>query len=181
MHFLLWTEGSHQGPYFDTTECSGENLPNSSCHFPNYKSVFLQTLHHSSVSWKITCLYFFQSNVIHFVQKGTSQKANFWGFWVVGSKFTKFLSFLKQHTSFSSNFASCFRDMRHNSSVPLYLKFFTISTKRAYQNLVKFYVSSWKSNILHFSDGLPLTKSFKVSAKKVLASYLSWHWRVMQS
>ena len=59
MHFLLWTEGSHQGPYFDTTECSGENLPNSSCHFPNYKSVFLQTLHHSSVSWKITCLYFF--------------------------------------------------------------------------------------------------------------------------
>ena len=69
MHFLLWTEGSHQGPYFDTTECSGENLPNSSCHFPNYKSVFLQTLHHSSVSWKITCLYFFSSQTLYTLYK----------------------------------------------------------------------------------------------------------------
>ena len=33
--FLLWTKGSHQSPNFDTFECSGENLPNSSCHFPH--------------------------------------------------------------------------------------------------------------------------------------------------
>ena len=115
MHFLLWTEGSHQGPYFDTTECSGENLPNSSCHFTNYKSVFLQTLHHSSVSWKITCLHFFSVKRYTLCTKRNQLKSKFWGFWVVGSKFTKFLSFLKQHTSSSSNFASCFRDMRHNS------------------------------------------------------------------
>ena len=34
-------------------------LPNSSCHFWNQDSVFLQTLHHSSVSWDITLLCFF--------------------------------------------------------------------------------------------------------------------------
>ena len=48
--FLLWTKGSHQNPNFDTFECSGENLPNSSCHFPSNKLAFLQILHHSSVS-----------------------------------------------------------------------------------------------------------------------------------
>ena len=39
-------------------ECLGENSPNSSCLFWNQRSVFLQTLHHSSVSWNITLLYF---------------------------------------------------------------------------------------------------------------------------
>ena len=89
IHFLLWTKGSHQSSNFDTFECSGENLSNSSCHFPSSKSVFLQILHHSSmpwkitplqsialqilytssVLWKITPLYFFSSNNINFSQK----------------------------------------------------------------------------------------------------------------
>ena len=69
IHYLLWTKGSHQSPNFDTFECSGKNLPNSLCHFPNHKSVFLQILHHSSVSWKITPLYFFNSNNVYFAQK----------------------------------------------------------------------------------------------------------------
>ena len=50
IHFLLWTKGSHQNSNFDTFECSGENLPNSSCNFPSNKSVFLQILRHSSLS-----------------------------------------------------------------------------------------------------------------------------------
>ena len=37
-----------------------------------------------------------------------------------------------------------------------------------------------KVEILHF-DGFHLSKSYKVSAKKIKNSYLSWHWRVMQS
>ena len=37
--------------------------------FPNHKSVFLQILHHSSVSYKINRLYFFSSNNIYFTQK----------------------------------------------------------------------------------------------------------------
>ena len=69
IHFLLWTKGSYQSSNFDTFECSGENLQNSSCHFPSNKSVFLQILHHSSMSWKITPLYFFSSNNICFAQK----------------------------------------------------------------------------------------------------------------
>ena len=69
IHFLLWAKGSHQSSNFDTFECSGQNLPNSSCHFPSNKSVFLQILHYSSMSWKITPPYFFGSNNIYFAQK----------------------------------------------------------------------------------------------------------------
>ena len=69
IHFLLWTIGSHQGPNFDTFNCSGENFPNFSCHFSNHKSVFLRILHHSSVPWKITPLYFFGLDNIYFAQK----------------------------------------------------------------------------------------------------------------
>ena len=65
-HFLVWIKGSHQCPNFETFECSA---PNSSCHLPNHKSVFLKILHHSSVSWKITFLYFFSSNNIYCAQK----------------------------------------------------------------------------------------------------------------
>ena len=42
IHVLLLTKGSHQSSIFDTFECSGESLPNSSCRFPSNKSVFLQ-------------------------------------------------------------------------------------------------------------------------------------------
>ena len=97
--FLLWIKGSHQSPNSETFECSGENLPNSSCHFPNQKLVFLQILRHSSRSWKISPMYFFRSNVM------------------LRSKVTKYLSFLKQQISFSSTFASLFCVMRHNFSL----------------------------------------------------------------
>ena len=69
IHFLLWTKISYQSSNFDTFKCSGENLQTSSCHFPSNKPVFLQILHQSSVSWKITRLYFFSSNKIYFAQK----------------------------------------------------------------------------------------------------------------
>ena len=80
---------------FETFECSGQNSSNSSCHFPNNRLVFLQILHHSSVSWKITPLYFYRSNIIYF-----AQKENFWDFRELGSKFTKFLPILKQRIVF---------------------------------------------------------------------------------
>ena len=37
--FQLWIKGSHQNLNFETFKCSGENLPYSSCHFPNHNSV----------------------------------------------------------------------------------------------------------------------------------------------
>ena len=69
IHFLLWTKVPHKSPNFEIFKCSDENLPNSSCYFSNHKSVFLQILHQCLVSWKITLLLFFSSNIIYFGQK----------------------------------------------------------------------------------------------------------------
>ena len=52
----------------DIFKCCDENLLNSSCHFPNHKSVFLQILHDSCVM-KYTPLYFVRSNGVYFAQK----------------------------------------------------------------------------------------------------------------
>ena len=99
MHVLLWTKWSHESTNFDTFKCFNENLPNSSCHFSNYRPVFLRKLHESWVSLRITRLYFFSSYVIYFAQKGqiTEQILETW---MLGSKFIKFLSVLKQQIVF---------------------------------------------------------------------------------
>ena len=54
---------------FETFECSAQNLVNSLCQFWNGKSIPCQILYPSSVSWKITLLYFFISDNIYFAQK----------------------------------------------------------------------------------------------------------------
>ena len=54
---------------FETLECSGQILSNYLCQFWNDKSIPLQILYPSSVSWKIIPLYFFSSNNIYFAQK----------------------------------------------------------------------------------------------------------------
>ena len=54
---------------FENFEPSGQYLPNSLCQFWNGESIFPQILHPSSVSWKITPVYFFSSNKIYFAQK----------------------------------------------------------------------------------------------------------------
>ena len=84
MRFLIWTKGSHQSPDFETSKCSGENSPNNSCHFLNHESVFLQILYHYSVSWKITSLYFFSSNIIYDGQKEPTEVQIFETFQCLG-------------------------------------------------------------------------------------------------
>ena len=54
---------------FQTFKCSGQNLSNSFCQFWNDKLIPLRILYPSSVSWKITHLYFFSSSNIYFAQK----------------------------------------------------------------------------------------------------------------
>ena len=54
---------------FETFDCSGQNVSNSLCQFWKDKSIPLQILYPSSVSQKITPLYFFSSNNIYFAQK----------------------------------------------------------------------------------------------------------------
>ena len=140
-HFLLWIKGSHQIFNSENSECSGKNLP-------NHKSVFLQILHHFSVSWNITPLYFFSSDILHFVQKEPINMHTFETFECSGQNSSNNLcqfwnnsSIPKLQVSFSSNFASLFSVMKE----------------------------------------LILSKSYKVSAKKVQRSYLSCHWRVIHS
>ena len=92
---------------------------------------------------------------------------------MLGSKFTKFISFLKQQIRCFSNFASLCSVMKQNHSALLWLDLYVISAKGAYHstNLVKFHMSSCKSEIRHF-DGMLLFKLYRFSAKKVLIKEL---------
>ena len=54
---------------FETSKCSGQKLSNFLSQFWNDKSIPLQVLYPSSVSWKITPQYFFSSKNIHFAHK----------------------------------------------------------------------------------------------------------------
>ena len=69
IHFLLWAKGYHQSPNFETFNCYGENLSNSSYHFWKHKSVFLQILYRSWVPSNITPPYFLSSSIIYFGQR----------------------------------------------------------------------------------------------------------------
>ena len=96
--------------------------------FETTRSVFVQILHHCSVSWNISLLYFCSSNLVYFGRKELIKK-KFLEFWVLGGKLFKlFISYLKPQVSFSSNFASLFIVTRCNSSVLFYLKLYMIWT-----------------------------------------------------
>ena len=116
MHFLLWTKVSHQSPNFGTLKCSSENLPNFSCHFPNHKSVFLQILHQSSVSCKITPLYFFRSKVIYFAKKEPI-KCKFLRLSSARVKIHQGLINLERTNQFFFKFCKFFSFLRRNASV----------------------------------------------------------------
>ena len=82
---------------FQTFECLDQNSPNS-CHFWNKKSVFLQILHHASVSRDKTPL--FSWNFIYFQQKEPIKVKTWWNFtWAVESlKFCSLMgSFCQNH------------------------------------------------------------------------------------
>ena len=84
---------------FKTFECSGQNV----CHFWNSKSVFLQILHHTSVSWDITPLYLFSWNLNSQEKKPITVKI--WGNFTLAAKSLKFCtligSFCRNHIKFS--------------------------------------------------------------------------------
>ena len=84
---------------FETSEGSDQNSPNS-CHFLNNKLVVLQILHHSSVSWDITPLYFFSWSFIYFQQKA-SQSTNLVKFHVrMGSFYNVWAKNITEELSF---------------------------------------------------------------------------------
>ena len=56
----------------------------------------------------------------------------------------------------------------------------THGLKNNIRNLVNFYASSQKSESFYF-DGLLLSQACNVLDEKLQKSFVSWHWRVMQS
>ena len=120
--YMLLTKVAHQSPNFHTSHCSHENSPNSSWHFWTQKSVILETLHHSSVSWEITFLYLFILIFVCFGKRVRS-KFKFSDSRLLAWKLTKLLmSFLEPQVSFPLNFATPLSVIIHNSSEIFCLK-----------------------------------------------------------
>ena len=69
---------------FETFKCLGQILLNFLCQFWNNKSIPLQILYLSWVSWKIIPLYFFSSKNIYFAQKEPSKMKIFETFKCLG-------------------------------------------------------------------------------------------------
>ena len=90
IHFLRWIKVSHLSPNFETFEYSGGNLRSSLYHFPNRKSMFLQILHRSSATLKITPLYFFSSNITYFNHKDPIKKQIFETFKRLGKSLSNY-------------------------------------------------------------------------------------------
>ena len=76
---------------FESFDCSGENFSNSLCQFWNDKLIPLQILYPSSVSRKITPLYFFSLNNIYFAQKKSFKTKNFGTFHCSGQNLSNSL------------------------------------------------------------------------------------------
>ena len=68
-HYMLCTKRSHQCKFFRLLSALMKVRPIPHAIFETTRSEFIQISHHCSVSWKITTLYFFSSNLIHFWQK----------------------------------------------------------------------------------------------------------------
>ena len=106
-HNTLSTKVAHQSANFYTCHCLHKNSPNSSCHFWDQKSVSLQTLHHSSVSWDVTLLCTLHLKLHMVWTKRADQSANFQTF--------DCRPCFKSRVNFLSNFASRFSVMTHNT------------------------------------------------------------------
>ena len=161
----------------ETFECSDQNSP-SSCHFWNNKSVFLQTLHHSSVSWDIILLYFYSWNFIYFQQK-EHQSTNLVNFtWAVKSlKFCTLMGyFYKNHIKF---WLKKYRTIISLKSDSKFKEKLTCGFKYHMRNSVNFHPTTQKSeNLTSMGYFCPKYMRFEV---KMQRSHLLWHWAVMQN
>ena len=146
-------------------------------HSSNHESVFLQILHLSSVSWKITPLYLFRSNAIYFSQKKLIKVQAFETFKCSGQN--------SPNSCYFWNNKLVFLQILHRSLVSW--------------DITPLNCFSW--NFIYFKQKDPIKEQIwwnftraveslmgsfclnhiNFSAKKVQKSYLSWHWRVMQS
>ena len=113
---------------FKTFEFLGQILLNSLCQFWNNKSILLQILYLSSVSWKITPLYIFSSNNIYFAWKESIKMKLFGTFFECSCQnLSNFLcQFWNNKSILPRSFVSLFCFMKDYSSVLLAQKIYTL-------------------------------------------------------
>ena len=106
--------------------------------------------------------------------KRTNQSANLLEFWVLWSKFTKFLSFLRQQIDFSLNFASLSVSW---DTIPLYFRDakFKENLSRGFKydmrNLVNFHPTTQKSeNFTSMGYFCPYYRRFELKNTEELSS-----------
>ena len=104
---------------FETFECSGGILLNSLCQFWNDKSIPLQILYLSSVSWKINSMYFSAQTICTWFKRSPSKWKVFETFECPDQNLSNSLCQFWNQVNFSSNFASFFFVLTGNSSVNL--------------------------------------------------------------
>ena len=120
---------------FQTFGCSNdESSPNSSCHFWNHKVRVFQILHHCSVPWEITPLYFFSSNS-YTLDKNNPSEWNFRTFeWLVENSPNSSCHIWNHKSVFLLTFVSLFNAMGDKSSAFFWLKLYLIFTKGAHHD-----------------------------------------------
>ena len=100
--------------------------------------------------------------------------------------YTTHLTMVQQHSFFPKYTRFQLENLRgimcHDTlkGVAKFKEKLTCGLKNDIRNLVNFHASSWKSENLHF-DWIHLSKAHRHLDEKVQKSYVSWHWRVMQS
>ena len=138
-------------------------------------------MHYSSVSWDINLLFFFSWNFIWFEQR-RHQSAKFHTLDCSG----KISSNLYFNKLFSLKVYKILAKKVQKSYVSWYWRalrslkkdwFFVSKMLRIWWSLIRA-LKSLKN--LHFDWSL-LCKVYNVWPKKVQGSYISWHWRVIQS
>ena len=134
-------------------------------------------MHHSSMSWEITLLYFFSWNFLWFLQKESIKVQNFR--LLTGQ--VKFHQICTLIGSFCWKYIKKYREVclkTLKSDAEFEEKLICFFTND--NNLVNFDSSIRSLKNLHF-DWFLLCKVYNVWPKKVQSSYLIWHWRAVQN
>ena len=139
--------------------------------FETKKSAFLQILHHSSVSWERTPLYFLAATLYIFNKRSLS-------------KYTFGETWYEQSKVWNLHFDGFLLSKSFKVSAEKVKKSYFSWHWRVMQSLKKnlFVASNMAQGIWWiFFDGLFLSKICKVWATKIQRSYLSRHWTVMKN
>ena len=158
-----------------TFKQSGQNLPNS-CYFWNNKSVFLQILLHSSVSWDIALMYFFSWNFIYLQQRKPIKLQIWWSF--TGE--VKSLKFCILMGSFCPNdikfhLKKCRRVISYHNEE--WCKVYAKYDRKYARNLVNFHLTTQKSeNFTSMGSFYSKYLRFELKKYRRVIFYDTEHW-----